>query len=94
MTAYLVGLNNFEALSRGLPKFEVFQMPGFNLSSSIFHILLPASRFSGLKEDSSVFHPSEKLTNERLPLAAVRLHQLLAKEVPPHSLLTALAGPG
>lgn len=84
---YLVGLNNFEVLSWGLPKFEVFQTPGFNLSWSIFHILLPDSHLSGLKEDSTVFNPGKKaptIAHEWLPLVASgdRINHLARKSHP------------
>lgn len=55
---YLVELNNFELLSRGLPK--LFQMPGFNLSPSIFHNLLPDCHLPSLKEDSTLRNPEKK----------------------------------
>lgn len=74
ITLYLARLNKLEVLSWGLPKFEVFQMPDFNWSWSIFHILLPAPHFSALKEDSTVFHPGKEaptISCQWLPLAAL-----------------------
>lgn len=95
---YLVGLNNFEVLSQGLQK--LFQMPGFNLNPSNFHIFLPDCSLLSLKEDSTLLNSEKKaptIAHKWLPSIAFgnHTHHLARKSHPtlcsPHD--GCLAGP-